>query len=247
MEWDASCRRSQTYPSEVSDEGWSLADPYLTLVQQAAPQRVFPRRDLFNVLRYVILYGIAWRAMPNDSPHWAAVYQQMQRWMTAACFEALAQDLRALLRLTTGRKEEPTPALIDSRTLCSTSESGPCAGYDDAKRKRGSKVHLAVDTLGHLLALRVTPAKIGNRAAAAHLEADAQDHKRHAHPGFYRPEFSPRRCRRGCAGRRNDPVRVYVVKLPEAKRGVVLLTRAGSWKDRLPSRWRSAGALVTFV
>ena len=68
--------------------------------------------------------------------------------MAAACFDALAQDLRALLRLAAGRKEEPTTAIIDSRTLRSTPESGPRAGYDGAKRKRGSKVHLAVDTLG---------------------------------------------------------------------------------------------------
>jgi transposase len=86
-------------------------------------------RELFNALRYVIRYGIAWRAMPNDFPPWAAVYQQMQRWMAAACFEALAQDLRALLRLAAGRKEEPTTAIIDSRTLRSTPESGPRAGY----------------------------------------------------------------------------------------------------------------------
>ena len=132
-------------------------------------------RELFNALRYVIRYGIAWRAMPNDFPPWAAVYQQMQRWMAAECFEALAQDLRALLRLAAERKEEPTTAIIDSRTLRSTPESGARAGYDGAKRKRGSKVHLAVDTLGTLLALHVTPADVGDRTAVARLAADVQD------------------------------------------------------------------------
>ncbi len=149
--------------------------PYLTLMNEAAPQREHPMRELFNALRYVIRYGIAWRAMPNDFPPWAAVYQQMQRWMAAQCFEALVQDLRALLRLASGRKEEPTAAIIDSRTLRSTPESGPRAGYDGAKRKRGSKVHLAVDTLGHLLALHVTPADVGDRAAVARLAADVQE------------------------------------------------------------------------
>ena len=149
--------------------------PYLILMKEDAPQREYPMRELFNGLRYVIRYGIAWRAMPNDLPPWHAVHQQAHRWLAAGCFEALAQDLRAMLRLAAGRKEEPTTAIIDSRTLRSTPESGTRAGYDGAKRKRGSKVHMAVDTLGHLLALHVTPADVGDRQAVARLAADIQD------------------------------------------------------------------------
>ena len=129
-----------------------------------APQRQHALRELFNGLRYVIRYGIAWRAMPNDLPPWFAVYQQSQRWLSAGVFDALAQDLRAVLRLAAGRSAEPMAAIIDSRTLRSTPESGPRAGYDGGKRKRGSKLHMAVDTLGHLLALHVTPANVDDRA-----------------------------------------------------------------------------------
>ncbi len=196
------------YPSDVSDEEWSLVAPYLTLMKEAAPQRDYPMRELFNALRYVIRYGIAWRAMPNDFPPWAAVYQQMQRWMAAECFETLAQDLRALLRLAAGRKEEPTTAIIDSRTLRSTPESGPHAGYDGAKRKRGSKVHLAVDTLGHLLALHVTPADVGDRAASCPpCRRCPGRHGRHGHLGLCRPGLYRRRCCHSRAGRRNYPAR----------------------------------------
>src|ERR1700730_9376059 len=105
------------YPSDVSDEEWSLVVPYLTLMTEGAPQRDHSMRELFNALRYVIRYGIAWRAMPNDLPPWPAVYQQSLRWLAAGCFEALAQDLRAVLRLASGRRAEPTAAIIDSRTL----------------------------------------------------------------------------------------------------------------------------------
>jgi transposase len=150
------------YPSDVSDDEWSLVVPYLTLMTEDAPQREYPLRELFNGLRYVVRYGIAWRAMPNDMPPWSAVYQQTQRWFSAGCFETLAQDLRAVLRMAAGRPGDPTAAVIDSRTLRSTPESGARAGYDGAKRKRGSKVHMAVDTLGHLLALHVTPADVGD-------------------------------------------------------------------------------------
>lgn len=141
------------YPSDVSGEEWSLVVPYPTLMTKAAPQDGHSLQELFNARRCVIRYGIAWRALPNDFPSWAAVYQQSQRWLAARCFEALAQHLRALLRLASGRTQEPTAAVIDSRTLRSTVESGTRAGYDGAKRKRGSKVHMAVDTSGHLLAL----------------------------------------------------------------------------------------------
>ena len=110
-----------------------------------------------------------------DFPPWAAVYQQSQRWLASGCFETLAQDLRAVLRLASGRAPDPTAAIIDSRTLRATPESGTRAGYDGAKRERGSKVHLAVDTLGHLLALHLTPADVGDRTAVSRLCADIQD------------------------------------------------------------------------
>ncbi|BBU64141.1 IS5 family transposase (plasmid) [Methylosinus sp. C49] len=162
------------YQSDVSDEEWSLVVPYLTLMDESAPQRQHSLRELFNAMRYVLRYGIAWRAMPNDLPPWSAVYQQAQRWMAAGVFETLAQDLRAVLRLAAGRKEEPTAAIIDSRTLRSTPESGPRAGYDGGKRKRGSKLHMAVDTLGHLLALHVTPANVDDRAEVGKLAEAVQ-------------------------------------------------------------------------
>jgi hypothetical protein len=97
------------------------------------------------------------------------VYQQTQRWLVAGCFEAPVDDLRAVLRLAAGRKAEPTAAIIDSRTLRSTPESGERAGYDGGKRKKGSKIHMAVDTLGHLLALHVTPASAEDRSEVERL------------------------------------------------------------------------------
>lgn len=120
------------YPSDVSDEEWSLIVPYLTL-----------QREVFNGLRYIVKTGAPWRWMPNDLPPWAAVYQQTQRWLAAECFEALVDDLRAVLRLAAGRTAEPSAAIIDSRTLRSTPESGERAGYDGGKRKKGSKLHMA--------------------------------------------------------------------------------------------------------
>jgi transposase len=138
------------YPSDVSDEEWAFVAPYLALVREDAPQRSHDLREVFNGLRWVVRTGSPWRYMPHDLPPWEAVYQQTRRWLQAGVFEEMVHDLRVLLRLSKGKASEPTAAILDSRTLRSTPESGSRGGYDGAKRKKGSKVHAAVDTLGHL-------------------------------------------------------------------------------------------------
>src|SRR5438270_4663524 len=155
------------YPTDVSDEEWAFVAPYLTLMTPEAPQRTHDLRAVFNALRWIVRAGAPWRLLPNDFPPWPAVYQQTQRWIAAGCFEALAHDLRELLRGVAGRRGQPTAVVFDSRTLQSTPESGGRAGYDGAKRKKGSKVHAAVDTLGHLLASHVTPADQQDRGRVA--------------------------------------------------------------------------------
>jgi transposase len=114
----------KSYPSEVSDEEWGLIAPYLLLQREDAGQREHSLREVFKGLRNIVKAGALWRWMPNDLPPWAAVYQQTQHWLAAGCFEALVDDLRAVLRLASERPAEPTAAIIDSRTLRSTHESG---------------------------------------------------------------------------------------------------------------------------
>jgi transposase len=211
------------YPSDVSDEEWTLVVPCLTLLRGDAGQREHPLREVFNGLRYVVKNGIPWRAMPHDLPPWAAVYQQAQRWLQAGCLEMPAHDLRAVLRLATGRAEEPSAAVLDSRTLRSTPESGHRAGWDGHKRTRGSKLHVAVDTLGHRLALHVTPASANDRAAVTALAAAVQD----ATGASVELAFVDQ----GYTGERPADaaqahgIALEVVSLPEAKRGFVLLPR----------------------
>ena len=113
--------------------------------------------------------GSAWRYMPHDLPPWEAIYQQTRRWLEAGVFEEMVHDLRVLLRLSEGKAPDPRATILDSRTLQSTPESGSRGGYDGAKRKKGTKVHAAVDTLGHLLASRVTPANEQEREYVGEL------------------------------------------------------------------------------
>ena len=211
------------YPSDVNDEEWEFVAPYLSLLPLDAGQRDHDLREVFNGLRWLVRSGASWRLMPHDLPPWHTVYQQTQRWLKAGCFEAMAHDLRMLLRMATDRPPTPTAAVMDSRTLQSTRESGGRAGYDGAKRRKGSKVHLAVDTLGHLLTLHVTPADRQDRAQVAELAQTIQE----VTGGTVEVAFvdqgytgeSARTQAQDCG------MELVVVKHTEAKRGFVLLPR----------------------
>jgi transposase len=151
-------------PSDLSDDEWTCVAPYLTLLPEDVSQRKHALREVFNGLRYLVKTGVHWRMLPHDLPPWPVVYQQIRRWMAAECFEAIVHDLRVLLRRAAERRAQPSAAIQDRRTVQSTPERGARAGYDGHKQRKGSKVHAAVDTLGHLLALMVTPANAQDRA-----------------------------------------------------------------------------------
>lgn len=213
----------RAYPSDVSDEEWAFAVLYLALMTEDAPQRDYPLREVFNGLRWLVRAGASWRMMPHDLPPWPVVYQQTQRWLKAGVFETMAHDLRELLRLAQGRQAKPTAAILDSRTLQSSPESGGRAGYDGAKRKRGSKVHLAVDTLGHLLALHVTPADEQDRAQVKQLaEAIQEVTEESVTIAFVDQAYTGEQPVQDAV---EHGIQLEVVKLPEARKGFVLLPR----------------------
>ena len=211
------------YPSDVSDEEWAFVAPYLVLLAEDASQRRYALREVFNGLRYIVRTGAHWRMMPHDLPPWPVVYQQMRRWMVAGCFETMVADLRMLLRRAAQRHEQPTAAILDSRTVQSTPESGARGGYDGYKRRKGSKVHAAVDTLGHLLAVVVTPANAQDRAQVAALAAQIQEVTGDQVELAYVDQGYTGDAPATAAAAHN--IELAVVKLPEAKRGFVLLPR----------------------
>ena len=211
------------YPSDVTDEEWQFVAPYLTLMKEDAPQREHDLREVFDAMRWVVRTGSPWRYLPNDLPPWQAVYQQSQRWIASGVFEAMAKDLRELLRMVQGRDPQPSAAIFDSRTLQSTPESGRRAGYDGAKRKNGSKVHAAVDTLGHLLALHVTAANEQDRDQVKKLAKAVQDvTEGQVDLAFVDQGYTGEK---PAADAKKKGIELSVVKLPEAKRGFVLLPR----------------------
>ena len=154
--------------------------------------------------------------MPHDLSPWHTVYHQSQRW-----------------RLAQGRNAEPSAAIFESRTLPSTPESGTRAGYDGAKRRRSSKVHLAVETLGHLLALPVTAANGQDRSQVSALAAKVQEVTGDAVAvAFVAQGYTGEQAAQDAQAQH---MRLEVVKLPEAKKGVVLLPRR--WVVERSNAW----------
>jgi len=197
------------YPSDVTDQEWEFCAPYLTLMKEDAPQRRHSLRALFNALRYIAKTGVQWRYLPPDFPPYDAVYQQAQRWMRAGVFEAMAADLRKLLRMLQDRAIAPSAVILDGRTLQSVPE--------------GSKAHVAVDTLGHLLAVSITPANEQERTQVGELCRQIQKTTNQkvevafVDQGYTGEEAS-------LQAQQHD-INLLVVKLEEAKKGFVLLPR----------------------
>lgn len=239
------------YPSDVSDEEWAFVAPYLLLMKEDAPQREYPLREIFNALRWMVRAGASWRMMPNNFPPWHAVYDQTQRWIRAGVFESIVHDLRVLLRLLSGRKGQPSAAVLDSRTVHGSIESGEHSGYDGYKKRKGCKVHAAVDTLGNLLALHVTPANQQDRSQVGELTAAVQEATgENVEVAFVDQGYTGEDAAKEAA---LNGIRLEVVKHAEAKKGFVLLPRrwvverSFGWANRFRRLARDYERLPTTV
>jgi len=147
----------------------------------------------------------------------------------------MAHDLRKVLRLVAEMATRPSAVIFDGRTIQSTPESGHRAGYDGYKRRKGSKVHAAVDTLGHLLAIKVTAANEQERAQVTDLAADVQKATgEHVEMAFVDQGYTGEQ---PAADAAVQGIRLVVVKLEEAKRGFVLLPRR--WVVERSFAWAS--------
>ena len=241
------------YHTDVKDTEWDFVMPYLALLPLDAAQRKYDLREVFNALRWLARTGAQWQYLPHDFPPPNIVSEQAQRWMRRGVFEDLVPDqqraelpdqqraelpdLRQMLRLLEGRNEQPSAAIYDGRTLQSSPESGERAGFDGAKKRKGSKVHMAVDTLGHLLALLVTPADIQERAQVAALSQAVQEVTGESiEIAFVDQGYTGTQAEQAAAA---EGIERCVVKLEEARKGFVLL----------PRRWvveRSFGWMARF-
>jgi putative transposase len=155
------------YDTSLTDDQWAFIEPMLPKAKRFGRPRTDPRRILDAVL-YVVNGGIQWRLLPADFPSWKTVYHVFRKWKLDHTWESLNARLRAQVRAEEGKRSRPTAAILDSQSVKSDAHGG-AVGYDAAKRIKGRKRHLLVDTLGLVLGVLVTPASTPEREGAQTL------------------------------------------------------------------------------
>ena len=160
------------YPTDLTDEEWDQIKSLVPSPKSGKGKRGRPiqlgRRDLVNAIFYVVRSGGAWRLLPKDFGPWQTVYGYFRVWCQDWTWRFIHDALRDCLRKTEGRKVAPTAAIVDSQSVKTPDQAGE-RGYDAAKKLSGRKRHLAVDSLGLILAMTITSAAVQDRDAAKGL------------------------------------------------------------------------------
>jgi transposase len=167
-------RRTPRYPSDMTDAEWAVIEPVLPTPAWQAGRGGRPgehcRRDVVDAIRYLVKEGITWQAMPVDFPPWQSVYYSIATWQSTGATAQMHDELREQVRIAAGRNPDPTAAIIDSQSVRAAETVAKAErGYDAGKKINGRKRHIAVDTLGLLLAVLVTAASIQDRDAGRDL------------------------------------------------------------------------------
>jgi len=160
------------YPTDLTDEEWNQIKSLVPAPKSGKGKRGRPvemdRRSLLNAIFYIVRSGCAWRLLPGDFGPWQTVYGYFRRWSQDWTWGFIHNVLRDCLRHAEGRQVAPTAAIVDSQSVKTPDQAGE-RGYDAGKKVSGRKRHLAVDSLGLILAVTITPASTQDRDAARPL------------------------------------------------------------------------------
>jgi len=159
--------RSQLrYPSDLTNREWGLVEPLIPPAKPGGNRRRVDVREIVNAVMSILSTGCQWRALPKDLPPRRTVHDYLDSWIYDRTLDRIHYTLYVECREFEGRQVSPTAAIIDSQSVKGAEKSGAridCHGYDAAKKIKGKKRHVLVDTLGLLLHAIVHPANIQDR------------------------------------------------------------------------------------
>ena len=158
----------ENYPSDLTDVQWEKLLPYLPAPQQLGRPLKWELRRIINAILYVVKSGCQWRMLPHDMPPWQTVYYHFRKWQATDTWLLVHQALHEQTRCDVGKEPSPTMAIIDTQSV-KTTELATIRGFDGHKRVKGRKRHVATDTLGIPLMVKVTDANVSDNQIAVEL------------------------------------------------------------------------------
>src|SRR3712207_4600954 len=165
-------RTRRPYPSDLTDQEWTLLEPLLASPERRGRPPKWPARRVADAVFYLLRSGCAWRMLPREYPPWQTVYYHFRKWRLDGRLRQAHERLRAAVRESEGRNPDPSGAVIDSQAVKGSGVGGPERGYDGAKRLSGRKRHVLVDSGGVVLGARVHAANLHDRDRAQGVLSD---------------------------------------------------------------------------
>ena len=137
-------RRKLRYPSDLTDEEWSLVEPLIPPGKRGGGKRTVNMREVVNGLMYVLSTGCQWRAIPKDLPPKSTVYDYFDLWTYDGTLDCVHHALYQQCREQGQREASPTAAIIDSQSVKSAEKGGPASIRRDTMQARRSRARSGI-------------------------------------------------------------------------------------------------------